>query len=117
MLVETTWIHPSGEDPYFQTQTTAADILAAHKAGKNVVIHFPADENTQQFYFDCSLYTILTMYQQECAGSLHNETPREEKFFVAGGETSVGRYNLVGYGTILENGYVKFSIITDSQMA
>lgn len=115
MVVEAKWFPPeqAGQLPYYLTETSAEDILAAFSSGKNVVVHFEWFENIEycpaNYGISNNCYAQLVIIEDDVVS--HNEEYQGLSFTFGCNYSHIGG-NILNPATI-KDGYVKFDIYVD----
>lgn len=122
MVYQTTFNVGGYGDAYFETVNDASDIIAAFKAGKNVIFYFPVtggifetgETGSRDYGWKTDAYMQMTYYQS--AGAVdHNRNP--EGCIVCDWFLPFGSYQLQSLSfmetRIADNGKLRFQLYVD----
>lgn len=114
LIVETTFVNTEQQyNVYFETNITAEEISTAFCSGKNVLIHFVSNEESERYSLYGELYLQLRGWSS--AYITHEEEEFEETFFF-GNDYAGGGFGLLQIGEhyiSIVNGKIRFPVYVD----
>lgn len=108
LIVDTEFINNGGYEVYYRTNVLAADIEAAYKAGKNVIIHFQQPD--EGFFGQESTLTIGGWVDNK------NSSDGVNPYTILLSNDNIGAYyDPIGFGRlqIADDGYLLFYMYVD----